>query len=168
MRLHHAIRRGSGERRTMDIRFPGGLRVDALNEGVWIRTDQPITQGGGGTAPSPFDLFLASIGTCAGFYALRFCQQRNLDTEGLGLSVTIERDATGKRVTRIRIEVTLPPAFPERYREAIARAVDQCAVRRQMAEPPQFEVSWIAPRERVVLGSSTGSAVMESGSFSAG
>jgi len=135
----------------MDIRFPGGLRVDALNEGVWIRTDQPIVQGGGGTAPSPFDLFLASIGTCAGFYALRFCQQRNLDTEGLGLSVTIARDATGKRVNRIRIEIILPPAFPERYREAIVRAVDQCAVRRHLVEPPQFEVGWIASHEHAVL-----------------
>src|SRR5215467_11404749 len=87
---------------TMKIQFPGGRRVEALHEGFWIRTDQPVVQGGAGSAPSPFDLFLASIGTCAGFYALRFCQQRNLDTEGLGLSVTIARDATGKRVNRIR------------------------------------------------------------------
>ena len=120
----------------MDIHFPGGLRVDALHEGSWIRTDQPVLQGGEGTAPSPFDLFLASIGTCAGFYALRFCQQRNLDTEGLALSVDPERDAAGKRITRIRIEIVLPPAFPEKYREALLRAVDQCTVKRHLAEPP--------------------------------
>jgi len=124
----------------MEIRFPGGLRVDALHEGFWIRTDQPVAQGGEGTAPSPFDLFLASIGTCAGFYALRFCQQRNLDTRGLALSVTPERDPAGKLVKRIRIRVALPPAFPERYREAILRAVDQCSVKRHLAEAPQFEV----------------------------
>ena len=124
----------------MEIRFPGGVRVDAIHEGYWIRTDQPFGQGGDGTAPSPFDLFLASIGTCAGFYALRFCQQRNLDVEGLVLSVLPEGDASGKRVAHIRIEITLPPAFPEKYREAMLRAVDQCSVKRHLAQPPDFEV----------------------------
>jgi ribosomal protein S12 methylthiotransferase accessory factor len=134
----------------MDIRFPGGLRVEALHEGFWIRTDQPLAQGGGGEAPSPFDLFLASIGTCAGFYALRFCQQRNLDTEGLALSVTPERDSAGKRVVRIRIEIALPPAFPAKYREPILRAVDQCAVKRHLAEPPQFDVVAVETLEESV------------------
>ena len=129
----------------MDIHFPGGLRVDALHEGFWIRTDQPALLGGQGTAPSPFDLFLASIGTCAGFYALRFCQQRNLDTEGLALSVDPERDAAGKQVTRIRIEIALPPAFPEKYREALLRAVDQCTVKRHLVQPPRFDVVAVAP-----------------------
>jgi ribosomal protein S12 methylthiotransferase accessory factor len=124
----------------MEIRFPGGLRVDAIHEGFWIRTDQPLEHGGDGTAPSPFDLFLASIGTCAGFYALRFCQQRNLEAEGLVLSVVPEREAGGKRVARIRIEITLPPAFPEKYRDAILRAVDLCSVKRHLAQPPEFEV----------------------------
>jgi putative redox protein len=124
----------------MDIRFPGGLRVEAYHEGFWIRTDQPVAQGGAGTAPSPFDLFLASIGTCAGFYALRFCQQRNLETNGLALSVTPERDDTGKHVDRVRIEITLPPAFPPKYREALLRAVDQCTVKRHLIQPPQFEL----------------------------
>src|ERR1700687_5174931 len=110
----------------MEIRFPVGMRVDALHKGFWIRTGQPVAQAGEGTAPSPFDLFLASIGTCAGFYALRFCQQRNLETEGLTLSDTPEGDLAGRRIARIRIEVTLPPAFPEKYREPILRAIDQC------------------------------------------
>jgi ribosomal protein S12 methylthiotransferase accessory factor len=124
------------------------MRVDALHEGFWIRTDQPAAQGGSGAAPSPFDLFLASIGTCAGFYALRFCQQRNLDTEGLALSVTPERDAAGKRVARIRVEIALPPDFPEKYGEAILRAVDQCSVKRHLAEPPRFDVVAVAAGEQ--------------------
>jgi putative redox protein len=127
----------------MEIRFPGGRRVDAIHDGFWIRTDQPFEQGGDGTAPSPFDLFLASIGTCAGFYALRFCQQRNLDVEGLVLSLLPLRDDGGKRVARIRIEITLPPAFPARYREAILRAVDQCSVKRHLEQPPDFDVATI-------------------------
>jgi len=122
----------------VEIRFPGGVQVEAEHEGFRILTDQPVLQGGRGEAPSPFDLFLASIGTCAGFYALRFCQQRNLDSAGLALSLTPMRD--GKHVARIRIDVALPPAFPEKYREALLRAIDQCTVKRHMVEPPKFEV----------------------------
>jgi len=125
----------------MNIRFPGGLAVEALHEGFAIRTDQPVAQGGSESAPTPYDLFLASIGTCAGLYAMRFCQQRNLDSEGLGLAVTPETSADRKRVFAIRIEVALPPTFPEKYREAILRAVDQCKVKRHLLEPPQFLVT---------------------------
>ena len=127
----------------MEIRFPGGLEVEAIHEGFTILTDQPVSQGGAGSAPTPFDLFLASIGTCAGLYALRFCQQRNLDPEGLGVVVTPVKDVDGKRVARVRIELTLPLGFPEKYREAILRAVDQCKVKRHILEPPAFELTAI-------------------------
>jgi len=159
MRLHQADGRSSAHSFLMDIRFPGGLRVDALHEGFWIRTDQSVAQGGGAAAPSPFDLFLASIGTCAGFYALRFCQQRNLDTEGLSLSVTPQKAADGKRVARIRIEIALPPEFPEKYREAILRAVDQCSVKRHLAEPPRFDV--VTVHEQGALRPDASSALAE-------
>jgi ribosomal protein S12 methylthiotransferase accessory factor len=131
------------------------MRVDALHEGFWIRTDQPVAAGGGGAAPSPFDLFLASIGTCVGFYVLRFCQERNLDADGLALSVTPERDAAGKHVRRIRIEIVLPPAFPERYREAILRAADQCAVKRHLVDPPQFDIVAVAAPQAEVAHADT-------------
>ncbi|HYV68172.1 MAG TPA: OsmC family protein [Myxococcales bacterium] len=127
----------------MEIRFPGGLEVEAVHEGFTILTDQPVSQGGSGAAPTPFDLFLASIATCAGLYALKFCQQRNLDTEGLALSLRQVKDADNKRVAVIRIEITLPPGFPEKYREAILRAVDQCKVKRHILEAPVFEVTTV-------------------------
>src|SRR5450759_1219524 len=131
----------------MDIRFPGGLEVEALTGGFSIRTDQPASDGGAGAAPSPFDLFLASIGTCAGIYALRFCQQRNLDTEGLSLALIAEKGEDAGRVARVLIEVRLPPAFPARYRDAILRAVDQCKVKRHILEPPQFAVTAVNSRD---------------------
>jgi putative redox protein len=132
---------------SMEIRFPGGLEVEALAGGFSILTDQPVSDGGAGAAPSPFDLFLASIGTCAGIYALRFCQQRNLDAEGLSLELTAEKGNDAKRVARIRIEIRLPPAFPERYRDAILRAVDQCKVKRHILEPPQFDVTAVTSKD---------------------
>jgi putative redox protein len=131
----------------MEIRFPGGLEVEALVGGFSIRTDQSAKQGGAGAAPSPFDLFLASIGTCAGVYALQFCRQRNLESEGLSLELTAEKGDDARRVARIRIEIKLPAAFPERYRDAILRAVDQCKVKRHILEPPQFEVTAVASKD---------------------
>ena len=124
----------------MDIRFPGGVLVEARYEGFSILTDQPVKDGGTNSAPSPFDLFLVSLGTCAGYYALRFCQGRGIATEGLAVSLVPERDEAKKRLLKVRIEVRLPEGFPERYRGAILRAVDQCAVKRQILEPPDFEV----------------------------
>ena len=76
MRLHQAKKPLPRDAGVMEIRFPGGLEVEAVHEGFTILTDQPVAQGGAGAAPSPFDLFLASIGTCAGLYALMFCRQR--------------------------------------------------------------------------------------------
>ncbi len=124
----------------MQIGFPGGAAVEAQFEGTTIRTDQPVRHGGGGTAPAPFELFLASIGTCAGYYALRFCQERQIATEGLGLSMSWERNPATKLIATIRIEMTLPPGFPEKYRSAIVRAADQCAVKKHLAEAPAVEV----------------------------
>jgi putative redox protein len=124
----------------MAITFPGGVAVEATLEGTTIRTDQPEKYGGGGTAPAPFDLFLASIGTCAGFYALRFCQERQIPADGLGLSMTWERSPETKLIARIRIAMTLPSGFPEKYRTAIVRAADQCAVKKHLAEAPAIEV----------------------------
>ncbi|MCM3874798.1 MAG: OsmC family protein [Thermoanaerobaculia bacterium] len=120
--------------------FPGGAAVEADVKGHRVRTDQPPPLGAG-TAVSPFDLFLASIATCMGFYALHFCQERGIATEGLGLSLETVRDETKKRLSTIRVALRLPPGFPEKYAEAIRRAIDQCAVKKHMVEPPTFELT---------------------------
>jgi putative redox protein len=141
----------------MSIRFPGGLAVEADLDGHTVRTDQPVAIGGGGSAPSPFDLFLASIGTCAGYYALRFCQARALPTEDLGLRLTTEKDSASKLVTHVSIELALPPEFPENYREAIVRAIEQCSVKKHLLDPPHVEVTarpFLAPRPPVEVARS--------------
>jgi putative redox protein len=120
----------------IEVRFPGGTKVEAIFDGYCVVTDQPALSGGEGTAPSPFDLFLASIASCAGFYALRFCQERNLDTDGLKVSMETERDAAQKKIAKLKIAIDLPERFPERYRDAILRSVGQCPVKRHLEEPP--------------------------------
>ena len=128
---------------SMQISFPGGVAVSAQYFSHNILTDQPASAGGDGKAPSPYELFLASIGTCAGFFALRFCQQRDLSTEGLSLSIDWERDPETRRTQKIAIRITLPDGFPEKYRSAIIKATDQCAVKRTILDPPEFEVTTI-------------------------
>lgn len=125
----------------MEITFPGGVRVNASSNGFEIATDQPEKNGGENTAPSPFDLFLMSLGTCAGFFALRFCQQRDLPTEGLRLTLDSARNPETKRLDRVEIFMHLPEGFPEKYRNAILRATDQCAVKKALLDPPEIEVS---------------------------
>jgi len=130
---------------SMEVQFPGGLVVETRHHGHVIRTDQPEHAGGGDSAPAPFDLFLASIATCAGLYALAFCRQRGLSTEGLGLTLEPVRDLERHRIGTLRIEVRLPEGFPEKYRDPILRSVDQCAVKRHILDPPEFELAVAAP-----------------------
>jgi ribosomal protein S12 methylthiotransferase accessory factor len=125
----------------MQINFPGGVAVAARLDSFQILTDQPVTAGGAGSAPSPYELFLASIGTCAGFFALRFCQQRQLSTDGLALSLDYRRDPDSKVLQQIDIRIKLPAGFPEKYRTAIIKATDQCAVKKAILAAPEFSVT---------------------------
>jgi len=124
----------------MEIVFPGGKRVDALYKGFTIKTDQPAYAGGEESAPAPFDLFLASIGTCAGIYVLSFCRERNIPTQGARLVLRTERNPQNKMVTRIEIGIQLPEGFPDRYKEAVIRSAEMCAVRKHLQRPPNIEV----------------------------
>ncbi|MHC4777916.1 MAG: OsmC family protein, partial [Planctomycetota bacterium] len=72
----------------IQITFPGGKKVEAQLKEYRILTDQPVKEGGEGSAPAPFDLFLASIGTCGAYYVLTFCQTRKIPTEGLAVTLT--------------------------------------------------------------------------------
>lgn len=124
----------------MEITFPGGVQVNAQYKGFDITSDQPEKNGGQNSAPSPFDFFLASLGTCAGFFALRFCQQRELPTTGMRLQLASEHNAETKRLDRIEITLHLPEGFPQKYRNAIIRATDQCTVKKALLDPPEIEL----------------------------
>ena len=125
----------------MEIYFAGNKKVSADYKGFTVETDQPTAEGGDGTAPAPFDLFLASLGTCAGFYVLRFMQQRALPTEDARLFMSMERNPKTHLVSRISIKIKLPAGFPEKYEAAVIRAAELCAVKRHLDNPPAFEIS---------------------------
>ncbi len=121
------------------IVFGENYKVDVEYKGFTVKTDQPVREGGDGTAPSPFDYFLVSLASCAGYFALVFCRERKIPTDGLAVVMTTERGAVSKMIEKIMIEVTPPAGFPEKYRAALVKSVDQCTVKRHLQRPPQFE-----------------------------
>lgn len=127
----------------LDVRFPGGKRVDIRIRDFEIATDQSVKAGGGASAPEPFDYFLASMAACSGIYALNFCQSRGLSTDGLQLQMLWERDEKQPMQTKARLRLTLPDGFPPKYRSSIVKAMDLCAVKKHIQDPPEFSTEII-------------------------
>jgi putative redox protein len=128
----------------MQVYFPGGKRVYADYNGFTIETDQPARGGGEGSAPAPFDLFLASIGTCAGIYALGFMQQRGIDATDSKIMMRTHYNPEIGLIDKVEIELQTPPGFPEKYRDAIVNAMELCAVKKHLHQPPAFAVTTLA------------------------
>ena len=127
------------------ITFAGNKKVNAEVNGMVIPTDQPKLQGGDGSAPSPFVHFLASLGTCAGIYVLGFCQERGIPTDKITLTERLEYTTEDGKSTlaRIVLDINVPPDFPEKYRKALIKVADQCAVKKAIMHPPQFEIKTV-------------------------
>jgi len=123
------------------VTLPGGVRADVSYKGFTFHTDQPAYAGGANSAPSPFDLFLASLAACAGYFVVSFCLERKISTEGLSLSIRTERNPQTRMISKMTIDITLPPGFPEKYRNAVIKAADQCTVKRHILSPPAFEIT---------------------------
>jgi len=124
----------------MIVDFPGGAKVDVHFGGFTVHTDQPPLGGGEGSAPTPFDIFLSSIGACAGIYVIGFCRQRNLPTDGIRIVQRIHRSMQTGLVERIDLEIQAPPSFPEKYLPSLIRSAELCAVKKHLEHPPVFNV----------------------------
>jgi len=118
----------------MVIGFPGGARVDAHMGDMVITTDQD------GSAPSPFALFLASLGTCAGIYVVSFLQQRGLPTEEVQIRQHMRMDPVTHMVSDITLHIDLPEGFPKKYQNALIKAAELCAVKKHLENPPVMKV----------------------------
>jgi putative redox protein len=124
----------------MEIKFEGGKVVSAHTRGHIIRTDQPLDNGGGNTAPAPFDLFLASIGTCAGIYVKSFCDNRKISTDNIRIIQTTEFDKETGLPVDITIDIKLPSDFPDKYRDSVINVAELCKVKKSIAKPPVFNI----------------------------
>lgn len=124
----------------MEITFDGGKVVTAHLNGHKIVTDQPLDNGGTNTAPAPYDLFLASIGTCAGIYVKSFCDQRGIPTDNMRIVQSIEFDHVKRLPGAIKLDIQVPADFPEKYKAAMINVAELCAVKKTINNPPQFEI----------------------------
>ncbi len=125
----------------MEIFFEEGRKVNARYNGHLLKTDQPVEAGGNDTAPAPFDLFLASIGTCAGIYVKSFCMQRGIPTDEIRIIQSMEYDFDKRLIGKIKLDIELPPDFPEKYKDAVIKAANLCAVKKHLLDPPEIEVT---------------------------
>ena len=124
----------------LKVEFPGGLKVDAKLKGHTIRTDQPVRAGGEDSAPSPFELFLGSIPTCAGIFALSFCNNKSISTEGMNISMELDKDKATGLISKIYLNLQLPKDFPKKYQSALIRSMELCSVKKHLHNPPEFEI----------------------------
>jgi len=124
----------------MEIYFDGNKKVNARFNGQDIKTDQPVQGGGEGSAPAPFDLFLASIGTCAGIYVKGFCDQRGIPSDDIKIIQKMNFNPMTRLIDKIDLEIQVPDDFPEKYKDAVINAANLCAVKRHMLQPPAFDV----------------------------
>jgi ribosomal protein S12 methylthiotransferase accessory factor len=124
----------------MEITFDGGKIITAHTHGHKIITDQPADNGGGDSAPAPFDLYLASIGTCAGIYVKSFCDNRQIPGEGIRIIQTHEWDKETGLPVNIKLDIKLPSDFPEKYKASLVHVAELCKVKKSIANPPKFEI----------------------------
>ena len=123
----------------MKITFPDNLKVNAEYKGFTVESDQSERSGGNGSNPAPFDYFLVSLGTCAGIYVLQFMKKRGMALDGVKMIMSTMRDQSRGMLSRIVFKVDMPEDFPEKYKTAIIKAVNLCAVKKHLHDPPEFQ-----------------------------
>ncbi len=122
----------------MQIYLGKKQKVEAHHKGFIIKTDQPEKAGGDNEYPAPFDIFLASIATCAGFYVKSFCQQRNIPDDEIKLELKTHKNNDTGIISKIDIDIYLPEDFPEKYKQAVLKSAEQCSVKKHIFNPPEF------------------------------
>ncbi len=132
----------------IEVFFEDGMKVNARIGNHIIKTDQRADGGGDDTAPEPFDYFLSSLATCAGIYVKVFCDRRGIDPSEIKLIQKHIRDDATHKISSINLEIILPDNFPEKYRNAVLSAANQCTVKKLIADPPSINVSLLPVSQR--------------------
>lgn len=115
-----------------------------------IITDQPISQGGANAGPTPPELLLASLGSCAGHYAIEYLRARSLPLFGLEIRVSAAKGADPPRLASFNVEVILP-GIDERHRQGLLRAVRTCLIHNTLKTSPAIELVVSVAEDQVQL-----------------
>lgn len=120
------------------INHLGDVQFEVTARGHKLYCDQPPEVGGYDEGMTPPELFLASLGTCAGYYAAEYARTRNLPSEGLRIRVTAEKSKAPTRLDDIRILVEYPGTLDPRHREGLMKAVHACLIHKTLLTPPKI------------------------------
>jgi ribosomal protein S12 methylthiotransferase accessory factor len=127
----------------INVRFLENLRLEAKFDDFCITTDQPVRYKGDGSAPSPFDYFLASSALCAAYFVKVYCVARKIPTEDIRISQNNIIDPENRYNQTFQIRVELPESIQERDREGILRAIDRCTVKKVIQQSPKFMIETV-------------------------
>ena len=133
----------------VDVRHLGGVRFEADARGHRIVCDQPIANGGQDTGMTPPEFLLASLGTCAAYYAAEYLKVRRLSTERLVVHVEAEKAADPARLASFHIEVTVP-GITGVDREGVLKAVKKCLIHNTLLNTPQIGIGVNTPHVPVL------------------
>ncbi|MCF8474427.1 MAG: OsmC domain/YcaO domain-containing protein [Emcibacter sp.] len=122
------------------VNFLDNLRLEAKFDDFTITTDQPIRYKGDGTAPSPFDYFLASSALCAAYFVKVYCLSRDIPTDDIRVSQNNIIDPENRYNQTFQIQVELPSSISERDRVGILRSADRCTVKKVIQQMPEFKL----------------------------
>jgi len=127
------------------VTWDGGVRFTADVRGHKVAVDQPQRGGGEDSAPMPLELLPTSLGTCVALYVQQFLVTRGLDATGLTVEVGSIGAPNPNRIGRFEVGVKIPGGIPEKYRDAVKRAAEGCAVHHTLTHTPEIAVSIEAP-----------------------
>jgi len=127
------------------IRYQDGVKFEVEASGHRIICDQPASNQGTDAGMTPPELLLASLGTCAGFYAVQYLKTRGLPMEGLQVRVAAEKAQGPARLARFVIDVELRQPLDERHREGVLRAVKGCLIHHTLLHTPEIEIRLDTP-----------------------
>lgn len=126
---------------TVLVEHRGGDRFDVAVRGHLLHVDQPVDVGGDDTAPTPTELFVASLASCVAFYARRYLHRHGLPTEGLAVSAGYVLGSRPARVTTLEVRLTPPQGLPVERREALLAVASHCTVHNTLVQPPEVTVA---------------------------
>jgi ribosomal protein S12 methylthiotransferase accessory factor len=129
------------------VTLEGGKRVAVQVGRHLIVTDQPAREGGGDTGPAPYDLFLASIATCAGFYVKSYCENKGIDSSDIEVTLRTQRDPETKQTAGFVTTIYVPPELPQKLHAVLRKVAEQCAVKKTIMCNPEFLVETVVRKE---------------------
>ena len=132
---------GAGDGRTMRVEHRGGDHFDINVRGHVLRVDQPLQDGGDDTAPTPTELFIASLASCVAFYARRYLARHDLPTQGLAVEATFDMGRKPARVAGITLRLILPDAVPPERRDPLLAVATHCTVHNTLTTTPEISIT---------------------------